>query len=1003
MNQLQGMEDSSGVAVLVPHSRGQRDTVFIPDRCLHGAEDQQRQHQKQAADSLIQVIEKLSKIVEKRPKRCTVSGKKRPLMTCASVPVPDSTEGLTPCKRSREQRDDRLTSSSTPGHMLEPEPSRLGTRTVTCYQCSMCRFVSPTLELLKEHLLLHDEQHSDLILMCSECQFTSNHQEELVAHIRLHLEEGDHARHILDEQGITTGRSSHQRMAVLKVSNMESDKTSTPKKWYSFEQGRYRCLICNYECRQQRNLKTHAWKHAGLVACSYPIFEDETDCPDTLQSTSSHLVPAGREDTIVVLAAVGGKPQAIHGSSSVQLELCTSPEVRCHGEKEGLKTVETKLPVISQVFSLKDPEEPLMEVQVTSEAQMELELETESQQASSDSLLSSAQKIINCSGNSAGHVNVIVERLPCAEEPVSSKPLLLSPDVEGDKTLLSSEEPDLESQHLPVYYKQKEEVVIAWNGEDRQQEEESVSLGSPSDENVPPVRRRTYSESLRLHSLAAEALVAMPMRAPELSKTTAKDIHDLSTQSPDTGQRIIEIADSSSLKASSEELAAAVGDAGALLNIGLQSSKDSRDVLAEGPSKAGISMSLLTVIERLQERSDQNTSDEDILKELQDNTQSQHAGGVPGGAAVPSDISTTDGLVEYIAGSERPYRCRQCLYSSGNKGYIKQHLRVHRQRQPYQCPICEHIACDSKDLERHMIHHFKPRMYNCKQCTERFHYKSQLRNHERDGHGIDDMSSTLNHVAESTTIIEDSAKITDEDSVGEQSIFKCDVCDYTSSTYVGVRNHRRIHNSDKPYRCSNCDFATTNMNSLKSHMKRHPQEHQAMQLLEQYRCSLCGYVCSHPPSLKSHMWKHAGDQNYNYEQVNKAINEAISQSSRSPTTPLKSTHETVVERPYVVLSRKDKQSPEVASATGGPEGNSVRSSSSREQAGGAVAWRSSSGHTRPGMEYCVLLFCCCICGFESTSKEQLMEHMKQHEGDLISIILSKEQQGNQPTETSSSQ
>lgn len=33
-----------------------------------------------------------------------------------------------------------------------------------------------------------------------------------------------------------------------------------------------------------------------------------------------------------------------------------------------------------------------------------------------------------------------------------------------------------------------------------------------------------------------------------------------------------------------------------------------------------------------------------------------------------------------------------------------------------------------------------------------------------------------------------------------QKMFKCDVCNYTSSTYVGVRNHRRIHNSDKPYR-----------------------------------------------------------------------------------------------------------------------------------------------------------------------------------------------------------
>ncbi len=121
--------------------------------------------------------------------------------------------------------------------------------------------------------------------------------------------------------------------------------------------------------------------------------------------------------------------------------------------------------------------------------------------------------------------------------------------------------------------------------------EESVSSSSPSDENMPPVRRRTYSESLRLHSLAAEALVAMPMRAPELSKTAAKGIHDPSTQSPDTGQRIIEIADTTNPKASSGELAAAIGDPGALLNLGLQSSKDSRDVLVEGPSKAGISMS----------------------------------------------------------------------------------------------------------------------------------------------------------------------------------------------------------------------------------------------------------------------------------------------------------------------------------------------------------------------------------------------------------------------------
>lgn len=37
------------------------------------------------------------------------------------------------------------------------------------------------------------------------------------------------------------------------------------------------------------------------------------------------------------------------------------------------------------------------------------------------------------------------------------------------------------------------------------------------------------------------------------------------------------------------------------------------------------------------------------------------------------------------------------------------------------------------------------------------------------------------------------------------------------------------------FRCRVCDFATTNMNSLKCHMRRHPQQHQAVQLLEQYK------------------------------------------------------------------------------------------------------------------------------------------------------------------------
>ncbi|XP_024229603.1 zinc finger protein 507 [Oncorhynchus tshawytscha] len=1012
------MEDSSGVAILVPHSRGQQESVFIPERVetppgtlMEPRDDDQGQQQKQTADSLIEVIEKLSKIVEKRPRRFTLAGKKRALMSCASVRVPEIREGSggsSPCKRARELEEEVKDQKIQPDNSAPAGSSR----TITCYQCSLCRFLSPTLSLLKEHLRQHDEQHSDLILMCSECRFTSSHQEELEAHVRLHFDCSNSNKNPVSSQqasegneGLGMGGSVEE--AVFKTAMDCAEDTPAKKKWYSYEEyGMYRCLICSYVCGQQRMLKTHAWKHAGLVDCSYPIFEDEAVAP------APPVVPPA-EEAIVVLAPVPEKSQNLNKMSTFQINLC-APVAEC-GNDAVTEPITEESPVEGP-YPSKDPvtEEPILEVQVTTETEVEPMQDCCHITSTTDSLLSSAQKIISCSPNSADHVNVIVERLPCAEEPVATQPLpiLPSPEVGRDKSLLAAEEAGhVENQPMFVDKDGQQEVVIGWSNSERQQ----TTTDTPRDENAPPARRRTHSESLRLHSLAAEALVTMPMRTAE----HIRSIVGQDPQSPDTGQWLLEMATAAAVAADRapaavEELTGMGNVGAALVDLELQGSRE--DGLAEGPAKVGISLSLLTVIERLKERSDQNATDEDILKELQDNAQSQHAGEVSAcGGGDPGNPG--GGLVDYIPGSERPYHCRLCRYSSGNKGYIKQHLRVHRQRQPYQCPICEHIALDSKDLESHMINHCKTRMYHCKECTEAFYYKSQLRNHETDQHGLGDTGATLSPVTETTATAEGSVKMTDDDSISSQKVYKCDVCDYTSSTYVGVRNHRRIHNSDKPYRCCSCDFATTNMNSLKSHMRRHPQEHQAVQLLEQYRCSLCGYVCSHPPSLKSHMWKHAGDQNYNYEQVNKAINEAISQSGRSPSAPQKvpAVGEAVAEQSGVVQGGKEDPAPlagipvDSVGAGSGASTELIQWSSREPAPQSETPQHSPLGmegvQSRAGMEYCVLLFCCCICGFESTSKERLMEHMKEHEGDIISIILNKEQQQGaaQPAEGSTAQ
>ncbi|XP_032416958.1 zinc finger protein 507 [Xiphophorus hellerii] len=955
---------------------------------------------KQVDESLIQVIEKLSKIVEQRPQRhCPLGGQKRGKHL-------DSSEvrlnpGSSPNKRMKNSCDeearadgsetDDISSSLALGdnnNNITTAPSEVAggsshidlKRTVTCYQCSLCPYLSQTLAQLREHLKQHNEQHSDLILMCSECHFTSRDQEQLEAHVKLHFDDrGDTTRTSTEEDGVLKqGGEGERDSEASKGSLDESSDPPKKKKWYSYEEyGLYRCLICSYVCSQQRMLKTHAWKHAGLVDCSYPIFEEEEGGParQETQAATNSIIP--REDLVIL--SPGLHDQNLQKlPAAIKLQLCVpvatenqqdqyNPPVSHSSEDSGTAADEDE----EKGYTNKDvsSEEPVVEVQVTMEGDGDMEVDrTQESSSVPDSLLSSAQKIINSSPNSAGHINVIVERLPSAEDTVMvTKPLLLNPDVDRDKGLLAVKE---EEEQNPVG-----SVVCVDNSTNNPSVDADCKSPLPKgdsslrDENIPPTsRKRTHSESLRLHSLAAEALVAMPMRMPELPTSSPKVT--LKSALPQIqNQRILD-GTQNRQRASDVEKTAALLDLelcqakqGGLGTLGLVEGDE------EGPTtKAGISLSLLTVIERLRERSDQNTSDEDILKELQDNAQFHNgavAAAITGNGAesyvcnipgIDGLVGPADGgLVDYNPGNERPYRCRLCHYSSGNKGYIKQHMRVHRQRAPYQCPICEHKASDSKDLENHMIYHCKSRMHQCKYCSDAFHYKNQLRSHEREHHSCSSDTPSPTTGTDTITPVEESERGTDEEG-GVPKMYKCDVCNYTSSTYVGVRNHRRIHNSDKPYRCCSCDFATTNMNSLKSHMRRHPQEHQAVQLLEQYRCSLCGYVCSHPPSLKSHMWKHAGDQNYNYEQVNKAINEAISQSSRPagpPTPPPDST-------------QCPAQGKNPALSQGPPR-------------------------TGPPMEYCMLLFCCCICGFESTSKERLMEHMKEHEGDIISIILNKEQ------------
>ncbi|XP_017355363.1 zinc finger protein 507 [Cebus imitator] len=788
------MEESSSVAMLVPDI-GEQEAILTAESIISPSLEIDEQR-KTKPDPLIHVIQKLSKIVEhEKSQKCLLIGKKRTRSSAATHSLETQELCEIPAKVTQSPAaDTRRTEMSqtnfTPDTLAQNEGKAMS------YQCSLCKFLSSSFSVLKDHIKQHGQQN-EVILMCSECHITSRSQEELEAHV-VNDHENDANSHTQSkaQQCVspsnslcqkTTERSNEAIPDVpVSVDNLQTQTVQTAsvaemgrRKWYAYEQyGMYRCLFCSYTCGQQRMLKTHAWKHAGEVDCSYPIFENENE-PLGLLDSSAASAPGG-VDAVVI--AIGDSELSIHNGPSVQVQICSSEQLSSSSPLE--QSAERGVH-LSQSVTLDPSEEEMLEV--ISDAEENL---------IADSLLSSAQKIISSSPHKKGHVNVIVERLPSAEETLSQKRFLMNTEMEEGKDLSPTETQIRHEGMDDVYRADKCTVdigglIIGWSSSEKK--DELMNKGLATDENAPPGRRRTNSESLRLHSLAAEALVTMPIRAAELTRANLGHYGDINLLDPDPSQRQVD----STLAAYSKMMSPLKNSSDGLTSLNQSNSTlvalpEGRQELSDGQVKTGISMSLLTVIEKLRERTDQNASDDDILKELQDNAQCQ-----------PNSDTSLSGnnVVEYIPNAERPYRCRLCHYTSGNKGYIKQHLRVHRQRQPYQCPICEHIADNSKDLESHMIHHCKTRIYQCKQCEESFHYKSQLRNHEREQHSLPDtLSIATSNEPRISSDTADGKCVQEGNKSSVQKQYRCDVCDYTSTTYVGVRNHRRIHNSDKPYR-----------------------------------------------------------------------------------------------------------------------------------------------------------------------------------------------------------
>ena len=423
---------------------------------------------------------------------------------------------------------------------------------------------------------------------------------------------------------------------------------------------------------------------------------------------------------------------------------------------------------------------------------------------------------------------------------------------------------------------------------------------------------------------------------------------------------------------------------------------------------AGICQSLLAVIEQLRSRSESESDDIGVDGSTGGMKRKRKLSGEWPGAGS-----------EHMEICDGQYRCRLCHYKSTSAAVVGVHMRLHKEKPPSECSLCDFQSDTSESLQEHMLQHCKLRTYQCRLCNSTFNYKSQLRAHMRAHIGMQsdvcklcgfaaaDATALTSHMdthAKSGEIRQSVKTEEEQQEADEQHIdgdkdgkqdtesgdksetyrmvpHKCDTCGFTttSQTYLAEHQHRQHGVDDKELECELCEFVATSVRSLKSHMKRHVNDQRfVLQPLEQYKCNLCGYVCHHLPSLKSHMWRHASDSNYSYESTNNIINAAIDfDMQRCVKRPPKEYRCNMCG--YVCYHMPSLKSHMWRHSS--DQNYHYKFMTDDFLNSFAVSQLSHDGKSVSESVLPLVTFRCCQCGFESTDKAQLSNHMVVHADD----------------------
>ncbi|XP_070961931.1 histone-lysine N-methyltransferase PRDM16-like [Oncorhynchus clarkii lewisi] len=174
---------------------------------------------------------------------------------------------------------------------------------------------------------------------------------------------------------------------------------------------------------------------------------------------------------------------------------------------------------------------------------------------------------------------------------------------------------------------------------------------------------------------------------------------------------------------------------------------------------------------------------------------------------------------------ESVHECKDCEKIFPDEYSLGQHMIVHTEEREYKCDQCPKAFNWKSNLIRHQMSHDSGKQFECRNCDKVFTDPSNLQRHIRSQH------------------------------IGART-HTCPECGKTFATSSGLKQHKHIHSSVKPFICEVCHKSYTQFSNLCRHKRMHAD------CRTQIKCKDCGQMFSTTSSLNKHQRFCEGKNHY---------------------------------------------------------------------------------------------------------------------------------------------